>query len=49
MRNCISYELTRKLAKRRREKEREEAILGFVLPMAVAICTVVCLGIILCA
>lgn len=49
MRNCISYELTKKLAAQREKREREEAIAAFIIPLAFMICSVICLGIILLA
>ena len=49
MRNCISYELTKKLAERRAKQDRIDNVVGFFLPLAFMICAVVCLGIVLCA
>jgi len=49
MRNCISYEMTKKLAQRRIKKERQEALMGFFLPFTVMLFGLLCLGIILLA
>lgn len=49
MRNCISYEMTKKLARNRIKKEREEAFIGFFIPFVVMLFGLLCLGIVLLA
>ena len=49
MRNCISYEMTKKLAARRAKQERMDAFVGFFVPLTIMLCVLVCVGIVLCA
>lgn len=49
MRNCISYEMTKKLAQRRIKKERQDAFIGFFVPFTVMLFGLLCLGIVLLA
>lgn len=49
MRNCISYEMTKKLAARRAKQERIDNLVGFFLPFTVMLFGLLCLGIILLA
>lgn len=49
MRNCISYELTKKLAAQRAKREKEEELMGFFLPFTVMLFGLLCLGIVLLA